>query len=125
MYEDLTMAEERRKTIRIKKPLTAQYSYTVDGKQIWDMSLIKDLSESGICLGTNKIFPLNDIFFIRLKVPIRPSLSLEIYGRVVESREFKAGINITRVEFTDLKDEQKELLREYIAWMLVKERGGK
>jgi len=119
------MAEERRKTIRIKKPLTAQYSYTVDGKQIWDMSLIKDLSESGICLGTNKIFPLNDIFFIRLKVPIRPSLSLEIYGRVVESREFKAGINITRVEFTDLKDEQKELLREYIAWMLVKERGGK
>ena len=119
------MKEERRRSIRVKKPLTVQYNYTLDNKTIWDMSFIKDLSDTGMCITTNKIFPKDEIFFIRIKVPIKPHLALEIEGKVVESKESKACGYITRVEFAGLKDDQKELIREYIAWVLVKERSKK
>lgn len=119
------MEEERRRSVRIKKPLTVQYSYTLDEKKIWDMSFIKDLSDTGMCITTNKNFLVNEIFSIRIKVPLRPLMAVEIEGRVVESKESKACGYVTRVEFINLKDDQKELLREYIAWILVKERSKK
>jgi c-di-GMP-binding flagellar brake protein YcgR len=119
------MDEERRRSIRIKKPLTVQYSHMLDNKTVWDMSFIKDLSDTGMCISTNRTFPLNEIFFIRIKVPIKPFLALETEGKVVESKETKTSGFITRVEFINLKEEEKELIREYIAWILVKERSKK
>jgi len=119
------MEEERRRSVRVKKPLSVQYSYSLDNKTRWDMSFIKDLSDTGICITTNNIFPADEIFFIRIKIPIKPHQALEIEGKVIESREYKACGYITRLEFVGLKDDQKELIREYIAWILLKERSKK
>jgi hypothetical protein len=119
------MSEERRKSIRIRKPISVQYSYEVNNKKIWDMSLLKDLSDIGLCVGTNKCFSKDKIFFLRLKLPLRPFESLELDSRVVESNKTQAGNYITRFEFINPTEEQKELIREYVAWILIKERGGK
>jgi hypothetical protein len=66
-----------------------------------------------------------------IKIPSRPLEWIEFTGRVVGSEGLKAisgvavaGSHITRVEFINLKENQKELIREYIAWFLTKEGGG-
>jgi c-di-GMP-binding flagellar brake protein YcgR len=119
------MSEERRKSIRIKKPISVQYSYKENNKWVWDMSLLKDLSDTGLCIGTNRCFSKHESFFLRLKLPLKPFESLELNSKVIESNKCQAGPYITRLEFINVTEKQKELIREYIAWILVKERGGK
>ncbi len=126
------MGEERRKSIRIKKVLTVRYSYGIDkdGKK-WDITAIRDISETGMSITTHKQFLPNDIVTFLIKIPSRPLEWIEFTGRVVGSEELKAisgeavaGSHITRVEFINLKEDQKELIRQYITWFLSKEGGG-
>jgi c-di-GMP-binding flagellar brake protein YcgR len=112
---------ERRKYARIKKTLTVQYSHK--DKEKWDMSIIKDISETGICIATNKNFPLTEIINFRIKMPSEPFQWLELYGKVVECEEVISGTYITRAEFIYLEVEQKKIIKAYIAWVLGK--GGK
>lgn len=125
------MSEERRKTVRIKKLLTARYSYGIDrnGKK-WDIISIKDISETGMSVTTQRQFSPNDIITFFIKIPFRPLEWIEFTGRVVGSEGLKAiygetvaGLHITRVEFVNLKEEHKKLIREYITWFLTKEGG--
>ena len=88
------------------------------------MSVIKDISEAGICITTNKNFPLGDVINFRIKLPTQPFQWLELYGMVVECEEIMPGTYITRAEFMDLKRDQKELIRSYISLVLGKA-GGK
>ena len=127
------MGEERRKSVRIKKVLTVRYSYGIDkdGKK-WDITAIRDISETGMCITTHKEFLPNDTVTFLIKIPSRPLEWIEFTGRVVGFEELRAiseesvaGSHITRVEFINLKEDQKELIREYIAWFLTKEGGGK
>jgi len=126
------MGEERRKSVRIKKGLTVRYSYGIDkdGKK-WDITAIRDISETGMCITTHKQFLPNDIITFLIKIPSRPLEWIEFTGRVVGSEkrmtifgESVASSHITRVEFINLKEDQKELIREYITWFLTKEGGG-
>jgi len=127
------MAEERRKSVRIKKFITVRYSYgSHEGEKKWDITSIRDISETGMCVTTQQRFSPNDIIAFLVKIPSRPLDWLEFTGRVVGSDKFTAisgesltASHITRVEFINLKDEQRELIREYINWFLTKERGGK
>jgi len=127
------MVEERRKSVRIKKVITVRYSYSTDkGEKKWDMTVIRDISETGMSITAHQRFSLSDIVTFLIKIPSRPLEWIEFTGRVVGSEESKAvsgeivaGSHITRVEFINLKEDQKELFREYIAWFLTKEGGGK
>ena len=119
------MGEERRKSVRLKKALTVRYCYSVDkADKKWDITTIKDISEAGMYITTHQQFSLNDILTFLIKVPSRPLEWVEFTGRVVESKESKVGRHLTRIEFMNLKEEQKELIREYITWFLTKKWGG-
>lgn len=120
------MEEERRKSIRIKKSLTVQYSRNLNqGAATWDMTTIKDISETGMCIVTDKDFLPNEIINFRLKIPFRPFEWLEFSGKIISSEVFKTKACVTRVEFVDLKEEQKGLIKEYIKWFLDKQGGEK
>jgi len=123
------MTEERRKAVRIKKFLTVRYSLGAEKK--WDITTIKDISETGVCIITQKQFSPSDVMALFVKIPTRPLDWIEFTAKVVASEgakgasgEILKGSNITRLEFIDLKDEQKEAIRQYIAWFLTKEGGG-
>jgi hypothetical protein len=115
------MEHERRKTIRINKSLVARYS--LDG-MIWDMSHVRDFSEGGLQITTNKRFAAGEILRLRTKIPLEPFVWQELCGRVIDSAALLTRFNnpmydtcITRIElFTD--DAQKTLLRNYVAWFL-------
>jgi len=125
------MVEERRKSVRIKKFITVRYSYGADNQEKkWDMTVIKDISETGMSITTCQQFSANDIVTFLIKIPSRPLEWIEFAGRVVVSEGMKsvfgesvAGLYITRVEFVNLKEGRKDLIREYINWFLTKEKG--
>ena len=125
------MVEERRKSVRIKKFITVRYSYGADNQEKkWDMTVIKDISETGMSIATCQQFSANDIVTFLVKIPSRPLEWIEFTGRIVApegmkpiSGESVAGLYITRVEFVNLKEDRKELIREYIKWFLSKEGG--
>ena len=120
------MFEEKRQTIRIKKPLPVQFGVLKpDGSYSWDISLIRDISESGICLRANNKFEKDSICLLRINVPLRPGQPVEIRGKVIDTDEIKLNVFAVRILFLDLTDEEKKYLREYIAWALVNERGVK
>jgi hypothetical protein len=116
---------EKRKSIRINKPLAVQFGFKTDGTITWDISLIKDISESGICIHTSMMLQKNDTCYLRFKMPTHPWDTLEIQAHVIDSVQTGKPICNTRLEFVSLNDEQLELLREYVAWALIKERSGK
>jgi len=126
------MGEEKRKSVRIKKIITVRYSYDADkGEKKWDITAIRDISETGMSVITHRQFPSNDIVTFLIKIPSRPLDWIEFTGRIVGSEGLKAisgdsiaGSHITRVEFINLKEDQKGLIREYITWFLTKEGGG-
>lgn len=113
------MKEERRRAVRIKKSLIVQYSRTFyDDTKYWDITTIKDISETGMCIITNKNFSPNETVSFRVKIPSRPFEWLEFTGRIVDIEISKLNTYITRVEFVDLTEEQKNLIKEYINWFL-------
>lgn len=120
------MGEERRKSARIKKTLTVRYCYDVDkAEKKWDITTIKDIGDVGMRIITRQRFSLNDILTFLIKIPSRPLEWIEFTGRVVESKESMVESHLTRIEFINLKEGQKELIREYIKWFLTKKGGGK
>ncbi len=102
------MPEERRKSVRLKKTFTVQYLNK--NNNLWDMSSIRDLSESGICFNTNYTFLPSEVIVLRVKLPSDPLHWIEIKAKVVESRHY-----VTRAEFIDLEEEKKVVIRDYIA----------
>ena len=126
------MVEEKRKSVRIKKIITVRYSYSLDkDEKKWDMTVLRDISETGMCITTHKQFLPSDIITFLIKIPSRPLEWIEFTGRVVGSEELRAisgeavaWSHITRIEFINLKEGHKELIREYITWFLTKEGGG-
>ncbi len=127
------MGEDRRKSVRIKKLLTVRYSYGINNSnKKWDITSIRDISETGISINTQQAFAVNDIITFLVKIPSRPLDWLEFTGRVVVSEELKsisgesvAGSHLTRVEFINLKEKERELIKEYVTWFLAKDGGGK
>jgi len=116
------MENERRRAIRIKKPLLVHYSK--DGK-VWDISPVRDFSETGMQFTINGKLEVGRILKFSILIPLKPVERLEFSGKVIDSVELKTrygasvpDMYITRIELMDMHDEQKALLRRYIAWVL-------
>ncbi len=72
-----------------------------------------------MCLTANKYFPIGTILSLLIKIPSKPDEWIEFKGKVVASEQMPlTGVYMVRVEFVLLKDESKDLLREYVAWYL-------
>ena len=105
------MDEERRKTIRIKIPLLIQYS---KDNVTWDISPVKDFSESGAKIITRFKFAAGDNLKLKIRIPLKPSECQEFCGKIIDCSESPTQTHVTRIEFVDLSDEQKSLMQNYI-----------
>lgn len=115
------MENEKRKSVRIKKPLVVQYSRDLNAiNKIWGMANVKDISATGMCIIADTAIPVNETVNLRIKLPTRPFDWLEFNGRIVKSEG-----SVTRIEFMDLEAEKDKLIKEYIGWFLSKEGGKK
>jgi hypothetical protein len=114
--------QEKRRSVRVTRPLYVQYGIVAGSGVSWDMSLIRDISEDGSCIRT--AFPLEkeDRCFLRFKVPNAED-PLVVSARVLESRAIGHGTFMTRVAFLEVDEEQKMLLKEFIATAIANERG--
>jgi c-di-GMP-binding flagellar brake protein YcgR len=125
------MENERRKNERIKKLLMVQYAAKTDRFLKWDMSTMKDLSEGGMLITTDRNFPGGTILKFRFKLPTDPFHKLTLKARVVCSANIvtKMGVVLNgyllRVEFFELREEHKAMVRKYIQWFTSKRGGGK
>ena len=124
------MEEERREKIRIKKELVVRYCYNDKNKRVWDESCVRDISEKGMMFTTIRNFQPDEVVHILIKIPFEPFRWLEFEGKVVGSEELKtalsgsvAGTYITRVEFINLKEEQKTTMQLYVEWFLSQKGG--
>jgi len=109
------MSIERRRARRIEKNLFIQYRESADAK-CWDIAQVKDISELGLVIKTDKIFEVNTILHLRIKLPTNPLLWYELDGRVVECGKYQVRIEIYKIE-----SEGKNMLREYIEWYINKQ----
>lgn len=116
------MENEKRKAIRIEKAIAVQYKDALYKDNTWDMTFVKDISEGGMHITTSRYYPHNSILIFRLELPSRPFLCLEPKGRVVECEKSGSveGTYMTRIEFADLDEDTRRLIREYIDWFLRK-----
>ncbi len=114
------MPEEKRKSVRVKTTLFVQYCYNnSQGNKTWDITTVKDISETGVCVKTVKDFEVGAIISLRFKIPSRPFDKTDIAGKVVTcSRIGQNNTWITRIDFTDLNNDTKALLHEYISWVI-------
>jgi hypothetical protein len=127
------MTEERRRAPRIKKTLVVFYALPNESKgggEKWNMTAVQNISELGMCLTINERLCQNDFLLLRIKLPQRPFEWQELKGRVLEIQELKnileesvAGQFIARIEFLELKEEEKRLINEYVHWFLEKSGG--
>lgn len=117
---------EKREDVRINKPLVGKYAElkgSVPGE--WDVTTVKNLSLGGAIFTTKVFYKSPSNLRLMLKIPSRPIGFMEFDAKVVESRELKslesisiAGAYLTRVRFTSVSPEKKEILKEYIEWFI-------
>jgi len=114
------MGEEKRKAFRVKSSLTVQYCFDINSeRKKWDITTVKDLSESGVRFQTGKPFEVDSVIRLRFKIPARPFDLIEIDAKVISCQSLnQSSISIIRAEFTSIPEEAKMLLREYVLWMV-------
>ena len=114
---------ERRRSIRVKTTLTVKYAQDAldENTRKWDTTIVRDISEHGICITTTGSFLPKEALTLLIKFPSKPLEQIEIKGSVVDSKSLKASFGqtvrdtyVTRIEFTDLKEEHRELIRSYV-----------
>jgi hypothetical protein len=89
----------------------------------WDITKIKDISDTGVCILTGTSFEPNTNIVMRLKIPSRTFEVVELNGRVIVSSESGLGLTfITRIEFSEVADDTKKMLHEYIDWVIQQEK---
>jgi hypothetical protein len=114
---------EKRRSIRVSRPLFVQFGLGLGSAIMWDESLVKDISETGICIRTSAPIEKDEICYLRFKVP-QTKETVAVSARAIGSSQSK-NTYFTRLEFINLDEEQQRLLREYIEWTLENERGEK
>jgi c-di-GMP-binding flagellar brake protein YcgR len=125
MEEEKRIDDERRKASRIKRNLTIQYAASGKKELRWEMTLIKDISDTGMLITTGQKFAAEENLYIRLKLPSQPFKLIEITAGVILSANLAGGSYLTRVKFLQLGDDDKKQIKDYITWFLGKERGAK
>jgi hypothetical protein len=114
------MEEERRKAVRIKKSLTVYYCFDNEyGSKIWDITTVKDISETGVSIQTVKAFQPASLICLRLRIPSRPFDNIEVAGKVVDcSVMVKDTTWLTKIEFDNLDQDTRAVFREYVSWVI-------
>lgn len=114
------MNDEKRKTKRLKRNLTIKYS--IDNEN-WDMANAEDISESGIRIHTLKPVINNDEIFLFIKVPFMPFYWIQAKGIALESQYLVTQVYVCRIQFVDIKEEDRKLIRTFIEWNLANKGG--
>jgi c-di-GMP-binding flagellar brake protein YcgR len=114
------MEEEKRKAFRVKSSLTLQYCFDTNSEnKKWDITTVKDLSESGVRFQAGKSFEVGSLIRLRFKIPSRPYDQTEIDAKVISCQNLvQSSLSMIRAEFVNLSDETLALLREYVLWMV-------
>jgi c-di-GMP-binding flagellar brake protein YcgR len=116
-----TMDPEKRKAARIKKTLNLQYLSSVQGEEpVWIRGVLGDISESGMSFTSDKQFSAEQIISIRIRFPFNLLDWVELKGRCVAVKGLSVGMYILHLEFIDLQDEQKKVIKDYVTWVLEK-----
>jgi hypothetical protein len=132
--ENKNSRQEKRDARRIQKSLIIQFSLESSDPlaRKWDISSINDISESGVSFSAGGKFHSGAVMQMLIKIPLRPFEWFEVSGKVVAAEESKTKnedpeykVYLVRVAFLSLEEEQKKLIREYIAWYLSKDGGKK
>lgn len=112
------MGEEKRKAFRVKSSLTVQYCFDINSEEKkWDITTVKDLSESGVSFRTGKPFEVGIFMRLRFKIPARPFDLTEIDAKVISCQILgQTTTSMIRAEFINITEETKILLREYVLW---------
>lgn len=118
---------ERRAVPRIKRYVIVQFRVKqlpqLEGLQIVvtppeDITRTRNLAEKGIFFTASNEFSPETILDIKISLPISGE-SIELEGRVISCEEIKKGfIYGIRVEFINLNDKQREILREFVQFFL-------
>ena len=116
--------KEKRKSERLRRPLIIQYSFKKEDKEIWDESMINDISETGASFNASNRFTKGDVFLMKLNSPTNAEEKINIKAKVIDSAASSVGVHRTRVEFMEVPEEQKNLLKNSIAWFLDNAGGG-
>lgn len=116
------MGKESRKAPRIDKLFVAKYQ---KGIGIWDISHIRNISEIGMQITTNVFLKTGALLRFRIIIPFEPFKWIELTGKVLNCSEVeydfgKTETHVVRVEFVNLRQEQKELIEKYVEWFLNK-----
>jgi len=117
------MYAERRRSIRALKPLAIEYCTRGADKCTWSKGRLRDISDRGLCI-TAALFPAGKkTVRLRILIPGRPRRKLLLKGMVIPVRGARDDKTQVHIRFKRLSGSEKALLREYIAWILVNERG--
>ncbi len=114
--------EERRKYIRVKKQVDAAYQCIVKDKIAWITVSVKNLSASGICILIDRFPLIGEDFLLRLRTPLNPKEWFQVNAKVVDVEKFMDNVYLARLKFTDLQDEDKIRIREYVNFCLNREK---
>lgn len=117
------MAEKRR-SVRIDKPLVAMYSPdNFFGERSWDLTVIHDISDEGMKIVVNNPLGVDEKISFRLKIPFEPFDWKDIKVKVlacekarVSLRDNEANAYSIRVRFVKLTEEEQELIKQYVEW---------
>ena len=117
-----SVSPDRRESVRVHKNMSVQFKKGLRiAKQRWISTTVRDISETGLCIGTGTAFAPASYIRLRLKIPTEKNW-LQITGRAVRSNK-EADSYLTHVRLSQLTPGQKRDIRTYIAWVLVKEGG--
>jgi len=127
------MDEERRKAVRVAKPVVVRYNInanTNEYRKRWDETQVKNLSETGAKITTMQCYPQGTVVTLNFSLPNCPSKSLELQAKVIDCQPLCgkyaapiSGMSLTRVEFIHDNEESRKSLREYVDWVLKRQEG--
>lgn len=121
------MGENKRETSRINKSFVVMYRTRSDAPGKWDVTTAKEISETGMRFTSKQGYPCGEMLEIMIKIPFRPAEWLKLAGEVVWNEELytpieeyaSASTHIVGLKFTDLKEEEKNLVKAYVSWFLT------
>ena len=105
--------DEKRKAKRIKLKINVEYD--MSEYQKWVEAQSGNLSESGICIVSNKEIPVASQLHLKFTLP-DSKIPINVSGTVVWN-EFSLSDNfyINGIEFKDVSEENKGIIRKYIS----------
>ena len=92
-----------------------------NGENRWDITTVKDISESGVSIQTGRFFETGSKISLRFKIPSRPFEMTEVTGKVVGCVNASQSTTYhTRIEFSNLSEDIKIIFHEYVNWVVKK-----